>query len=117
MFSLVAQGVRYLKKREDLILRITEDPNELKKSFNIAGRDASWRDRIKKLCKAKGWNIETFVKAVHRFFHGDTRRGANNAWKAFENRKNPSVPEWLRRLACHLEALVRAKKPLPVAAA
>lgn len=102
-------------------MRIDIEESHLKgKSFNIAGSDRSWKDRIKALCRQHGWRAEDFVKAATRVFNASLgkcrlRTTENRTWSQFDDRRNPVVPESLRRLVAQLQALIRRKEPLPVA--
>jgi hypothetical protein len=102
-------------------LRLTCERSDLSgKPFDIDGVDRSWRDSTRSLCRANGWNVEQFVRAVAHLFHPEVGNGraksfASTVWKGFENRVNPSVPEWFRRTIAHFRDLLSRGQPLPVA--
>ena len=98
------------------------EPSALSQTFNVAGNDSSWKTRVRTFCREQQLHLEHLVAEMVRITSphlGESRRKreANRICSAFDNKRNPLVPEPLRRLVAFLTSLVKANKPLPYATA
>lgn len=103
-------------------MKLEIEPVALQQSFDIAGNDRSWRDRIRQFCRRHRINPGSLIEATVRIFNpgaskNQFKKERHRIKVGFENRRSPTVCEQLRRVVAYLTVLVGRGQPLPIAAA
>jgi hypothetical protein len=100
-------------------LQLKIDASALDQTFNIAGSDQAWKDKIKAFCAQQRLNVEHLIHAGVDLLHAHLGAGrrkslANRTWLAFDSRRTPQVPDFLRRIVAYLMALLKRGEPIPI---
>jgi len=105
------------------------EPTSLTADLSIAGDHKTWRTKVETFCERQGFDPKRFIEAATRLLHPEAgrvrrnerikerrlRKAIRQTQTEFSFTRNPTVPDFLRRIVAYLMDLAKAGKPLPVA--